>query len=137
MSLLDAIRPGFNQAGLCLLPVREDGSKAPDVSTWTRFQTTRPTVALMKEWNFAHRSGVGMVAGAVSGSRECWDFDTADVFEAFVSAADACGLGTVVHRVRAGYEDRTPGGGRRWIVTYPAGLDWHDCTLARRPGRDG
>ena len=43
----------------------------------------------------------------------------------------------LVQRIRAGYEDETPGGGRRWIVEYPASIEWHDCTLARRPGHEG
>lgn len=137
MTLLEAIRPGFNQAGLCFLPVKGDGSKAPDVSAWTAFQTTRPTVAQMRHWDFAHRCGVGMIAGAVSGYREAWDFDEAFTFEAFITAAGKCGLGDVVQRLRAGYEDQTPAGGRRWIVQYPATVTWKDLTLARRPGREG
>ncbi len=119
MTMIDEVRLGFNPAGLCLLPTRCDGSKSPDVSSWSAFQTTRPSVAQMRGWDFATRNGVGMVAGAVSGFRECWDFDCADIFEQFVVAAKACELGDVVSRIRAGYEDETPGGGRRWIVTYP------------------
>jgi hypothetical protein len=124
-------------AGLCLLPVRNDGSKAPDVTQWRAFQKVRPTVEQMRAWNFADRDGIGVVAGVVSGYRECWDFDCIDAYNQFVEAAHACGLGDVVDRVRAGYEDATPGGGRRWIVTYPDSVEWRDCTLARRPGRDG
>ena len=77
------------------------------------------------------------MSGPVSGHRECWDFDAADVFDQFIDVAHAAGLGAVVDRLRAGYEDQTPGGGRRWLVTYPAAVEWKDCTLARRPGRDG
>lgn len=135
-TILNAARAAY-AAGLCLLPVREDGSKAPDVSSWRAFQTTRPTVEEMREFDFAHRSGVGLIAGAVSGYRECWDFDDPETYQAFVDAAAACGLGDVVQRLRDGYEDETPGGGRRWIVEYPVSVEWRDCTLARRPGRDG
>jgi hypothetical protein len=137
MHVLDAVRCGFNQAGLCVLPAREDGSKAPAVPSWSEFQTARPTRAQMRHWDFGSRCGFGMVAGAVSGHRECWDFDCAEVFASFIKAAAACGLGDVVSRIRQGYEDETPGGGRRWIVTYPDSIVWQDCTLARRPGRDG
>jgi hypothetical protein len=123
--------------GLCILPAREDGSKAPDVSGWKQFQQTRPTVEQMRGFGFDHRAGLGIVAGPASGYRECWDFDTADVFDRFIEAAHACGLGDLVDRIRASYEDATPGGGRRWIVAYPESVSWQDCTLARRPGRDG
>ena len=78
-----------------------------------------------------------MIAGPVSGHRETWDFDCAETFTAFIAAADASGLGDVVQRMRDGYEDRTPSGGHRWLVTYPADVEWKDETFARRPGRDG
>jgi len=121
--ILPAVRSA-HAAGLSLLPVRDDGSKAPAVSAWRAFQMARPTVDNMRAWfTDTPRTGFGLVAGAVSGHRECWDFDDAHVFEAFVEAATASGLGAVVARIRAGYEDRTPGGGVRWIVTYA--LDRH------------
>jgi putative DNA primase/helicase len=96
----------------------------------------RRTIAEMRAVDFARRAGYGMVAGPASGHRECWDFDDDETFEAFVTAADTCGLGDVVARIRAGYEDRTPGGGRRWIVQYPESVEWKDRTLARRCDKD-
>jgi hypothetical protein len=133
-TILDTARAAY-AAGLCLLPTREDGSKAPDVAHWTPFKTTRATVEEMRGFDFAHRSGLGVIAGAVSGYRECWDFDTDDVFQAFVEAATACGLGDVVDRLTTGYLDVTPGGGRRVIVTFPDTVVWEGGKLARRPGR--
>jgi hypothetical protein len=87
----------------------------------------------MHGFNFAAHEGFGMLAGPVSAFRECWDFDCPDTFEAFVSTAGSIGLGDVVARIRAGYEDRTPRDGVRWIVTYPNSVIWRDCTLAKRP----
>lgn len=136
VSVLDAVREAY-RAGLCVLPVREDGTKAPDVSSWRAFQTTRPTLEAMREWDFATRTGFGVVAGPVSGHVESWDFDCPETFDAFVEAAASCGLGDVVRRIRAGFENMTPGGGRRWLVRYPASVTWAHCTLARRPGCDG
>jgi hypothetical protein len=91
----------------------------------------------MRRFDFGHRSGFGVIAGAASDRRECWDFDCGDVFQAFTEAATACGLGTVVDRIVAGYCDTTPGGGRRILVGYPSDVETTDLTLARRPGRDG
>ncbi|MBA3890644.1 MAG: bifunctional DNA primase/polymerase, partial [Gemmatimonadaceae bacterium] len=136
MTILDAVRAA-HAAGLCVLPVAGDGSKRPAVPSWTPYQTTRPTSAQMRAWGFEFRDGFGMIAGPVSGHRESWDFDEPATFDAFIEAAAATGLGAVVQRIRDGYEDETPSGGRRWIVSYPADVDWHDTTLARRPGRDG
>ena len=59
-----------------------------------------------------------------------------DSYQAFIETALSCGLGDLVQRIRAGYEDETPGGGRRWIVQYPETVEWHDCTLARRSGHE-
>jgi hypothetical protein len=136
VTVLEAVRSA-HAAGLSILPVRADGSKAPAVPTWKTYQTTRPTSVQMRAWGFEFRDGFGMIAGPASGCRETWDFDEAATFEAFIEAADACELGAVVARIRAGYEDETPSGGRRWIVGYPPAVTWQDCTLARRPGRDG
>jgi len=134
-AILDAARRAY-AAGLCLLPTCNDGSKRPDVPSWAPFKEVRPTIEQMRAFDFASRSGFGVVAGVVSGRRECWDFDTNEVFEAFVEAAAACDLGDVVDRLTTGYLDVTPGGGRRIIVTYPADVEMHDVTLASRPGRD-
>ena len=46
-SVLDAVRQA-HAAGLCVLPVRGDGSKAPDVASWGPFQLARPSVELMR-----------------------------------------------------------------------------------------
>ena len=135
-TVLDAARAAY-AAGLCTLPVKNDGTKRPDVGAWAAYLKTPPTPADLCAWNFENREGLGIVAGPVSGYRECWDYDAADVFDEFVDAAAAAGLGAVVERIRAGYEDQTPGGGRRWLVSHPADVEWKDCTLARRPGRDG
>lgn len=135
--MIDSTVRSAYRAGLCLLPVVGDGSKRPDVGGWREFQRRRPTPEQMRAFRFDGREGFGMVAGAVSGLAECWDFDCADTFDAFVAMANDVGLGDLVHRIRQGYEDRTPGGGRRWIVRFDADVAWKDCTLARRPGREG
>src|SRR5688500_14367474 len=95
--LLVAAREGYT-AGLCLLPVSEDGSKKPALSTWAEYKTRRPTVDEMRRWDFAQRHGLGMVAGPVSAHIESWDFDTAEVFAALVAAAHTIGLGELVSR---------------------------------------
>ena len=136
MSILHTARLAY-AAGLCVLPTAADGSKRPDVSSWKRYQATRPTAEEMRAFDLAHRSGMGIVAGAVSQYRECWDFDDLDTYHQFVEAATSCGLHAVVQRITAGFENATPGGGRRWIVTYPPEVEARDVTLARRPGRNG
>jgi hypothetical protein len=135
-SLLDTVRTAY-AVGLCPVPTKDDGSKRPDVPSWKEFQTARPTVEQMRAFHFETRSGFGMISGAVSGYRECWDFDDLDTYRAFVEAAEQCGLGDVVRRIIAGFENETPGSGRRWIVGYSQDVQTSDVTLARRPGREG
>jgi len=135
MTVLAAVRLAV-RAGLSILPVAGDGSKRPAVPTWREFQTRRPSPAELTAFAFETHEGYGMIAGASSGC-EAWDFDCAETYAAYLAAADACGLAEVLERIRGGYEDRTPGGGRRWIVRLPAGAVFADTTLARRPGRSG
>src|SRR5262245_32610716 len=134
--ILGAARQAY-QAGLCVLPVAADGSKRPDVPTWEGFKSIRPTREQMQAFRFEHRTGFGMIAGAASGHRGSWDFDCGETYHRFLDEAQHCGLGAVVQRIRLGYEDETPNGGRRWIVRYPETLEWKDTTLARRPANDG
>ena len=135
--VLAAVRAAY-LAGLCLLPVAADGSKRPDTRNgWRTFIERRPTIDEMRKFDFAHRAGYGVVGGAVSGDVDPWDFDDAGIFEAFVTAAEGCGLGQLVARIRAGYEDKTPSGGRRWLIRYSPGVKFADTVLARRPGREG
>jgi hypothetical protein len=135
VSIIDAARTAY-AAGLCILPTRSDGSKAPALPSWKPYQETRPTPDQMRAWCFENRDGFGVVAGAASGYTAAVDFDDAATFDAFVATADATGYGELVARVRS-YEDRTPSGGVRWLVRYPAEMPWKDETFARRPGRSG
>ncbi len=134
--ILEAARAAY-AAGLAPLPTSNTGSKAPDVSHWKQYQTVPPSVADLRVFDFAAHDGLGIIAGVGSGCRECWDFDTDDVFRAFVDRAVASGLGALVDRLLTGYCDRTPCGGRRIIATYPETITFRDITLARRPGRVG
>ncbi len=81
------------QAGLSIVPPREDGSKAPD-GAWKQFQAERPTPAVLREW-YGPRTGLGVVCGAVSGNLECLDFDDREVYERFLELAHQAELGHV------------------------------------------
>lgn len=65
----------YIQAGLSVVPIKRDGSKAPAVP-WKQFQARRPTDAELIRWfDRADPSGVAVLGGAVSGGLECIDFD--------------------------------------------------------------
>ncbi len=99
-------------AGLCVLPPREDGTKAPDATKWTDYQELRSTHEDLERWygNGRTRTGLGLVCGAVSGGLELLDFDAVEVYDRFKEAAAASGLCDLVERIEAGYLERTPNG---------------------------
>jgi hypothetical protein len=65
----------YIRAGLCPIPIRADGSKAPALREWTSYQTRLPTEEEIANL-FSGHVGVAIVGGAVSGNLECLDFDT-------------------------------------------------------------
>lgn len=70
----------YVQAGLSVVPVRGDGSKAPAVA-WKKYQKERPTKGVLESWFADDRLGVAIVCGSVSGGLEVIDFDDAELFE--------------------------------------------------------
>jgi hypothetical protein len=68
-----------HEAGLCIIPPAEDGTKRPlpiSSGVWGKYKTTRPTTSGLGSW-YPGRTGLGVVTGAVSGRTECWDFEIA------------------------------------------------------------
>src|SRR5215218_2531942 len=86
-----------HDVGICVLPPRQDGSKQPDTTSWTRYQRQRPSrdeiVSLYRD---GRRTGVGYVCGAVSGNLELFEFDDRKTYQRFLAAARAAGLGPLV-----------------------------------------
>lgn len=125
-----------HDAGLCVLPPRQDGSKQPDVSSWTRYQQQRATRDELGRWyGNGRRTGLGYVCGAVSGHLELFEFDDRAVYDTFLGAAGEAELDDLVGRIRTGYEEITPGGGIHWFYRL-TDTKTKTVALARRPGTD-
>lgn len=126
--------------GLCVYPPRQDGSKAPDAATWTRYQQTRSTVDEISAWyaNGAH-TGLGLICGKVSGNLELFDLDDWDTYMLFLDAAERAGLEDLVSRVAGGYSEMSPrdGGGIHWLYRCPDATNMAPTKLAQRPSGDG
>jgi hypothetical protein len=121
-----------HKAGLTVLPVRPDGSKAPAIKSWKAFTTRPPTATEWSAMGWETAEGLGVISGSNLGVG-CFDFDDADTYQEFLKAARDAGLGAVVDRVCSGYTDQTPSGGYRWIVKFLANkVVWKDITLAVR-----
>jgi putative DNA primase/helicase len=66
----------YAQAGLSVLPIRADGSKAPAIGHWKEYQQRLATAAEIERWfGNGHPVGIAVISGAVSGGLELIDFD--------------------------------------------------------------
>lgn len=70
----------FLAAGLSVVPIRPDGSKAPAVPSWKQFQDGRMSPGDVGRY-FQPGSGIGVIGGPVSGGLEVLDFDRPGAFE--------------------------------------------------------
>ena len=123
------------QAGFCVVPPKEDGSKAP-LGEWKEYQDARPAEGQLRQWYADGRQGVGLVTGKVSRNLELFEFDAAsEAYGPFVELARAAGLGDVVERIEAGYLEQSPSGGKHWL--YRCSEITGNTKLAERPKRPG
>lgn len=116
-------------AGIAVVPPRQDGSKAP-VSEWKRYQSEPPPPAQLNAWYAGGQlTGIGYVTGKVSGI-ECFEFDDANVHEAFRETARRVGYGDLIDRIEQGYSDRSING-VHWY--YRCEEITGNTALAKRP----
>jgi hypothetical protein len=119
----------YHRAGLSVIPIKPDGSKAPAVR-WDVYRRSLPTAEEIERWFGPGRYGIALVCGRVSGGREVIDFDQADLFEPWRELVEARRPGLV---------------GRLPLVRTPRpGLQLHytceavegNQKLAQKPGTD-
>jgi hypothetical protein len=105
--------------GLSIYPPTEDGEKKPD-GPWKENQSIRASLDQIQRWYGTtgppRRTGLGIVCGTVSGNIEAFEFDALGrLYGPFLEAARALGLGELVERISAGYEEESPSGGVHWL----------------------
>lgn len=121
-------------AGLCVVPPREDGSKAPSGNKWKHWQNERPSKTQLEVWyGTGVRQGLGVICGNVSGDLECLEFEDQETYHAYHELAEAAGLRELLDRVEAGYSEATPGDGVHLL--YRCEGTGGNTKLARRPKR--
>ncbi len=96
-------------AGISVLPIKPDGSKAPATGSWKRYQSERMSYGELLPHLDQH-CGVAFIGGMVSGNLECLDFDDAEVYVAFTELCRVAGLGDLLERLH-GYSESTPAAG--------------------------
>lgn len=131
----------LHDAGLCPLPVRADGSKAPDVRSWTQYKVNRSTPEEHDEWfGDGRRTGIGVVTGAVSGNIELIEFEGLAVKEGVLDEvtelANNSGLGDLWDAVTTGWADQSPSGGIHVKVIVKGRPAAGNTKLARRLARE-
>lgn len=117
MKLAEAIAAGdvlaaarcYLAAGLSVIPVHADGSKAA-ATKWGEYKERVPTEAELVEWFAPHRAvGVAIVCGKVSGNLAVLDFESNAVWERWRERIAAVGSAEVFDGFPL---VRTPKGGR-------------------------
>ncbi|MFE3857815.1 DUF927 domain-containing protein [Streptomyces griseorubiginosus] len=131
----------LHDAGLCVLPVRADGTKAPDVRSWIQYKVNRSTPEEHDRWfGDSQRSGIGVVTGAVSGNIELIEFEGLAVQEGILDAvtelANDSGLGDLWQAVTTGWADQSPSGGVHYKVVVKGRPAAANKKLARRLARE-
>jgi hypothetical protein len=106
-------------AGLCVVPPKQDGSKAP-FGEWGEFIARRSNLDDLRGWygtkGTPKMTGVGTVCGKVAGNLEAFEFDAGgESYGPFKEAARGLGMGDLVDRLEAGYAERSPSSGVHWL----------------------
>jgi hypothetical protein len=133
----------LDDAGLCVLPIKADGSKAAAVPSWTPYKVNRSTAAEHDKWfgDGARDHGMAVVYGAVSGNVEMIEFEghaIADgILDEVTEIMDASGLGKEWAAILGGWATESPSGGRHYRVRIEGGAVPGNTKLASRLGPPG
>lgn len=109
--------------GFCVIPPREDGTKAPDAPSWKQYQSRRPTKEELNAWYVPGRHGVGLVCGEISGGLELFEFE-ADAITLGLDAKWAemlrdSGEHELCDLLLSGYTERSAAGGLHILYRCP------------------
>jgi hypothetical protein len=130
----------FANQGIVCVPVSQDGSKRPGLSSWKQYQEVRPTPTEILNWFGSEQHGIGVITGSVSGNLEMLELEGRAVAEKMhLEIAEICngsGLGDLWERLNSSYVEATPSGGLHWLYKVEGELPGN-TKLARRPGENG
>ncbi|GAB2457687.1 phage/plasmid primase, P4 family [Xylanimonas ulmi] len=100
-------------AGYSVLPIRDDGSKAPAISTWKQYMTAAPTRDEVTAWFGPARSpfGLGVVTGHNHHEMTELEGRAVHALPDLAALATDTGLGDLWQRVAGGWLEQSPSGG--------------------------
>ena len=84
----------YVRGGLSVIPIKTNGTKAPDVLSLNTYKSERrPTEAEVEEWfGGDQKRGIGIICGRLSGSLLVFDFETKEVFQKFREMIESDGV---------------------------------------------
>lgn len=135
-TLLDAALSA-SAAGLCIIPCRNDGTKAP-FGEWKQYQSERPDESQLVAWFSGRYYGMGVVCGEVSGGLQMVEIEGAFRFR-YSEVRDrlnAAGLLEEWDRWLTGYAEQSPSGGIHVLVRVLGGDPQGNTKLALGPERE-
>jgi hypothetical protein len=127
----------FHNAGISVIPAKDDGTKAP-IGNWAKYQVERATLEQLADWFGSGHAGIGIVTGAVSGNLEMLEMEGRAVNSGLLDEARELahnsGLGDLWDILNNGYVEFTPSGGLHWLYRIADFPVPGNTKLARRPG---
>ena len=109
MNTLLQTAQAYLAAGISVIPIRGDGSKAPAFA-WKQYQNQRATPDELRGWfGWGVRQGIGVVCGQVSGNLEVIDFDDGSLKDFWLAELD----------------ERAPGVAERLVIVETPSQGWH------------
>jgi hypothetical protein len=110
----------YEAAGLCVVPVAADGTKRPDLRSWTEYKDRRSTADEHDQWfgperRGGARQGIGVVYGRISGNVEMLEFEGRAIAEGILDEVteimEGSGLGEFWKSIVTGWATESPSGG--------------------------
>ena len=126
----------FRNAGISVIPVKADGSKASLVA-WKEFQSRLATRDELLEW-FIDSQGFAVITGSISGNLEMLELEgravESGLFQEAHDIAINSGLEDVWQILSQTYHEQTPSGGVHWLYRISDAPVPRNTKLARKPG---
>lgn len=135
----------YHDAGLGVVPVAADGTKRPDLRSWTEYKDRRSTPAEHDQWfdperRGGARQGIGVVYGRVSGNMEMIEFEFRAVAEGILEEVteimEGSGLGEFWKTILTGWPTESPSGGLHLRVRVDGAPVKGSTKLASRLARE-
>jgi len=123
----------LTKSGLSVIPIKPDGTKAPDLLTWKPFQGEIADPSTLENWFKNGERGLAVIGGAVSGNLEILDFDDPERAKDFGKLVEQAGRTEFVHSLPM---VKTPSGGFHLYYRCQSKVEGNQ-KLAEKFGPDG